>query len=100
MQKVLVFSLGKCPEAIMFIFVLSENFRDIVLPATPNLQPLQMFSSLLLGEDKSKYRYKSMVYLLHRLYRNCGCSIHHRLMSSGKKKNQIEVHRTGPSKVG
>lgn len=56
MQKGLFFSLGTCPEAIMFTLVLSEASRDIVLSATPNLQPFQMVSSMLLGEGKRKYR--------------------------------------------
>lgn len=51
MQKGLVFSLGTCPEAIMFTLVHSESSRDIVLPPTPpNLQLLHMVSSLLLRE--------------------------------------------------
>lgn len=54
MQKGGFFSLGTCPEAIIFTLVGAEPFRDMLLPAAPNMQPRWMISSLLSGEGEKE----------------------------------------------
>lgn len=57
MQKGVFFSLGTCPEDIMFTLVLAESFRDMLLPAAQNMHPHWMISSLLLDEGKTGYKH-------------------------------------------